>query len=137
MGSIDSAGVIGRNHGPGAGAFSAYHGVTYVAEMPLEAGSEVFADYGDAYFRDRPDTYGLIPLEQEFEWADEIMKGLWEALPDKDAPIGDEWQPLWNTIRNLVEDERTRNALPRPVSEIQRAATKGTPYNFLRGDNPR
>ena len=53
MGSIDSAGVIGRNHGPGAGAFSAYHGVTYVAEMALEAGSEIFADYGDAYFRDR------------------------------------------------------------------------------------
>ena len=138
MGSIDSAGVVGREHGsPGAGAFSSYHDMTYVAEMSLEAGSEIFADYGDSYFRDRPDTYGLIPLVQEFRRADEIMKGLWEALPNKDAPIGEEWQPFWNTVRNLVEDERTRNALPSSVSEIKRAATRGTPYNFLRGDNPR
>lgn len=137
MGAIDSAGVIGRNHGPGAGAFSAYHDMTYVTEMPLEVGSEVFADYGDSYFRDRPDTYGMIPLEQEFGRADEILKGLWEALPDKDTPIGDEWQRLWDAIRSLVEDERTRNALPSSVSEIKRAATRGTPYNFLRGDNPR
>ena len=141
MGSIDSAGT---GNGPGAGAFSAYHDTTYVAESPLEVGSEIFADYGDAYFRGRPDQYGMIPLEEEFLEADEIMTKLWAALPpavkntDKDDPIGTDWQPFWDAIRDLVvDDERTFNALPSSVSEIKRAATKGTPYNFLRGDNPR
>jgi len=138
MGPIDSAGV-GRTNGPGTGAFSAYYDTTYVAEMPLEAGSEVFADYGDNYFRGRPGEYGMVPLAPEFQRADEILKELWEALSPRlnNTPIGTEWQPLWDVMRNMVNDERTRNALPSSVSEIERAATRGAAYNFLRGDNPR
>lgn len=49
MGKVDSAGVNvdesgAVEMGPGSGAFSAYHGTIYLAEVPLEAGSEVFVD---------------------------------------------------------------------------------------------
>lgn len=46
MGTIDSAGTNFDEMGPGSGAFSSYHGLKYLAEVPIEAGAEVFVDYG-------------------------------------------------------------------------------------------
>ncbi|KAL7502532.1 hypothetical protein ACHAWX_000507 [Stephanocyclus meneghinianus] len=142
MGSIDSAGVNANKKGPGSGAFSSYHGITYVAERPMEAGAEIFVDYGDSYFRDREHVYGMLPLAPEFQRADEMMGALWEALPsplrDGHVDIGPEWQKAWSVIRKeFVNDERVRNALPASVTELRSAANMGTPHQFLRGDNPR
>eukprot|EP00804_Cyclotella_cryptica_P004781 CCRYP_004881-RA/>CCRYP_004881-RA protein AED:0.03 eAED:0.03 QI:0/-1/0/1/-1/1/1/0/656 len=142
MGSIDSASVNADGKGPGSGAFSSYHGVTYVAERPLEAGAEIFVDYGDSYFRDREHVYGMIPLIPEFQRADEMLGALWEALPpavrDGQVDIGHEWQKAWNVLlKEFVANDRVRNAMPAMVTDIQSAATMGTPHQFLRGDNPR
>lgn len=141
--SIDGAGLYidDGKIGPGAGAFSSYHGMTYVADEPIEAGGEIFADYGDAYFRGRPDVYGMIPLTEEFEKADRMMKILWESLPSEiikateDASV---WQATWDAVRtHFVDDERTRNALPEQVGDLQRVAELGSAGYFLRGENPR
>jgi hypothetical protein len=144
--SIDSAGLYSSNRagtaiGPGAGAFSTYHGMTYVAETAIEAGGEIFADYGDAYFRHRVDVYGNIPLKPEFDKADEMVRALWEALPESDQNNNNNnntWQPMWDAIRqNFVDDERTRNALPKQISDLPLVAELGTARHFLYGENPR
>ncbi|KAL3914324.1 MAG: hypothetical protein SGILL_006146 [Bacillariaceae sp.] len=144
--SIDTAGLyshdIDGNVGPGAGGFSAYHGVRYVAEIPIDAGEEIFADYGDSYFRDRVQVYGHIPLQPEFEKATKLIRTLWNAFPatgrSNSSDIFQEWQPLWDVIRQeLVEDERTRNALPKHVADLPMATELGAARHFLHGENPR
>jgi SET domain len=134
--SIDTAGLYSDGTvGPGAGAFSAYHGMTYVADVVIEQGEEIFADYGDAYFRGRPDAYGMIPLTDEFHRADEMIKALWGALPaEKDKVDLTKWQSVWDTIREqFVEDERTRNALPEKAKDLRRAAHEGAARFYLGG----
>ncbi|KAG7346430.1 SET methyltransferase domain containing protein [Nitzschia inconspicua] len=139
--SIDTAGLYSSgNVGPGAGAFSAYHGMTYVADAAMEAGEEIFSDYGEAYFRGRPNVYGMIPLSNEFDKADKMTKALWEALPTETKTMKNlfQWQPTWDVIREqFVNDERTRNALPTKVEDLQRFVELGSAGFFLRGDNPR
>ncbi|KAL3805486.1 hypothetical protein ACHAWO_002996 [Cyclotella atomus] len=152
MGSIDSAGVNtdkdGIQMGPGSGAFSPYHGLQYLAERAMGVGDEVFVNYGDHYFRGRPNVYGLVPLTPEFQTADELLTKLWSAL--NSSPIlkslmldhGEEahieLDRIWNVFRNdFVTDQRVSNALPSSVADIPRAAMHGTPFNFLRGNNPR
>jgi hypothetical protein len=146
--SIDSASLYSNGTiGPGAGAFSAYHGVTHMAYTPIQAGGEIFIDYGDEYFRSRQ-SFGLIPLTDDFRSADTILQSLWEALPKKyfmDHPNGtmssemaSEWQPAWDVIREiLVQEERTRNALPKYAADVPQVAKSGTSQFFLGGDNPR
>jgi hypothetical protein len=56
-----------------------------------------------------------------------------------DEGIQKDLQILWDSrIRNsFVDDERVQNALPSSIKDLPRASIRGTPYNFLRGDNPR
>jgi hypothetical protein len=160
MGSIDSSGVNFNSDekvemGPGSGAFSSYHGLIYLAQVNMKAGDEVFVNYGEQYFRGRPNVYGMVPLTPEFQQADEMMRQLWSVLnsakilkklmeeeEDSDGRTHTEAQKelekIWNVFRlHFVTDERVRNALPSSVLDIPRAAMHGTAYNFLRGDSPR
>lgn len=143
MGPIDSAGVNApKDEGngdyiksPGSGAFSSYHGFIYTAELPMDAGSEIFVDYGDAYFRNRPWIYGDVPLAPEFHKADEMLEAFWSSLPH--GSLG-EWQSTWDVIREqFVADERVRNALPVSVEDIAHVVEVGTSNHFLGGENPR
>lgn len=134
---FDSAGVNSINQmGPGSGAFSPYHNTVCVAEVPLEAGVELFEDYGELYFRDR-DKYATVPFTSDFfEVADEMLAKFWGAV---EASANKQWltQEVWDAIREFVTDERVRNALPESVVDIPRAAKDGTVHNFLGGNNPR
>ena len=47
MGKIDSAGINTEEMGPGSGAFSVYYDITYLAQVPMKAGEEIFVDYGE------------------------------------------------------------------------------------------
>jgi hypothetical protein len=147
---INSRSLMGKKDsmGAGSGAFSSYHNTMYVAEVPIHAGGEIFVDYGDNYFRGRPQHYGMIPLAPEFSIADTMLASLWAALKsttnikrllnETDESIQKDLQILWDSIRNtFVDNERVRNALPSSIKDLPRASKHGTPTNFLRGDNPR
>jgi hypothetical protein len=150
VGMIDSAGINAgdaANMGPGSGAFTAYHNTIYLATTFIQAGEEIFVDYGDAYFRGREAKYGMIPLVPEFERADEMLTVLWGAMQatrnikelfEGGEDIQNELQILWHAIRDaFVDDERVRNALPSLIEDVPRASMHGTANNFLRYENPR
>jgi hypothetical protein len=68
--------ILRRDKDPGAGASSNFHNVRFVANQKIEAGAELFVEYGDEWFDDRyiADTLPLIPLSDDFEAADSRLR---------------------------------------------------------------
>jgi len=68
---------LSRNS-PGQGAFTIYHGRSFVATEPIEPGQELFVSYGNNYFTSRKHTYGYLPMpSKDYDRADFILeKGL-------------------------------------------------------------
>lgn len=121
---VDNAGL---NHvaDPGAGAFTALHDRSSYALYEIEAGSELFMDYGEHYFGSRTETYGLMPLHKSYENADgfigrfdALMKRLRHRTSQKKSQRGRQGLPrglskdLYELVKNLPYESRTLNALP-------------------------
>lgn len=66
------AGVY-RGTSPGAGSFSPYHDRRYVATRKIEPGAELYINYGADYFESRPQTYGFLPLAENYHQADRLL----------------------------------------------------------------
>lgn len=66
------AGVY-RGTSPGAGSFSPYHNRRYLATRKIEPGAELYLNYGEDYFSSRPQTYGFLPLAENYEHADQLL----------------------------------------------------------------
>ena len=67
---------------PGIGAYSYYGGALFYASRDIEAGEEVFANYGEEWLDGRP-YLSSIPREDDFEKAGEVISKLYASL-DKD-----------------------------------------------------
>jgi hypothetical protein len=63
-----------RSKSPGAGASTPFHDRTSQAARPMQAGEEIFVDYGHDYFTTRQETLGYIPLDQDVQRADRLLK---------------------------------------------------------------
>jgi len=126
----DGAGLH-RSKDPGAGAFSHYHDFPTVATQPIKAGSELFVDYGEKWFRDREHSMGVVPFQDDFDQADIILEdflteqmilgkeGKWDNLSN------DQQQSHWDHIRDSA-DERVKIALPRKIEDLDLASEIGT-----------
>jgi hypothetical protein len=62
--------------GPGLGAVSEYVGRTFTAERDIDAGDELFLDYGEQYLEDRSPDMDFVPRRADFEMAAGIIKSL-------------------------------------------------------------
>lgn len=72
---IDNGGLH-RYCNPGAGAISPYHDRQGIATEDIQAGEELFISYGEIYFKIRMSTYGNIPLLNDFNKADVLLKSI-------------------------------------------------------------
>ena len=56
---VDDAGLQ-RDSDPGAGAISPYHDMSYSASRHIKPGEEIFAEYGDNWFKVRESKFGTL-----------------------------------------------------------------------------
>lgn len=60
---------VDRNSSPGAGAFSHYHNFTWKVQRDLQAGSELFVNYGEGWFKERGYTNQPLPTgRRSVDW---------------------------------------------------------------------
>lgn len=74
--------LIGTTSNPGAGAFSYHGGRTIVAGTDIEAGEELFLDYGLDYRDDDYEGHWFehVPRSRDFRVGGDIMENVWEQL---------------------------------------------------------
>ena len=123
-----------RSSSPSAGAFTLMYNVTAEATAAIPAGSEIFLNYGRAYFQARPEYKGKVFSAAEFEFADRLNTNL-AAFADKHASgITSEVesktmklvQDMLSVIPDLVESTKL---VPNSLTEVKRVATVGTARN--------
>jgi len=134
----DSAGLH-RSKDPGAGAFSYYHDQPHIATKPIEAGAEVFGNYGDQWFRSREHRFGSsLPDQSDYASADQLVQSMVDLLwHENQQSKGNETNPgtpqemealrqdVLELIR-MVGQERVAAALPESHHKITHAAQVGT-----------
>lgn len=126
-----------RSKDPGAGAFTPYHGRVTYATRPIRAGEELFTDYGEAYFTHNPETYGNIPLWDDYEDATEILREFVEVR-DEITQSFDKvtkevfHKELYESVVEIIKvwDSRTLNALPDKPEVVDELAIIGTNYTY-------
>jgi hypothetical protein len=57
----------------GDGSQTVYRDQPFTMLASVEAGHELFADYGDHWFTEREDTYGPMPLSKDWKQADKVL----------------------------------------------------------------
>mmetsp|Transcript_2891 Transcript_2891/g.6202 ORF Transcript_2891/g.6202 Transcript_2891/m.6202 type:complete len:776 (+) Transcript_2891:233-2560(+) len=122
------------NDSPGQGAFSIYHGRSFRATNEMEPGQEIFVNYGEEYFGHREHIYGILPMQDDFDAADEILKiaqsltiyndGIVATAEDEDATDEDDEtvrEEVWDDLHSVIKDisnnpytkpSRMLNAIP-------------------------
>ena len=68
---------------PGIGAYSYHGGAKFTASRDIDAGEELFADYGEEWLDDR-EYLGDIPRENDFQKAGEIIMKMIHGVKDDD-----------------------------------------------------
>jgi hypothetical protein len=126
----DGAG-LDRYTSPGAGAISTWFNRTTTAAWDIDAGSELFVDYGPNWFLSRPGVFGLVPLSENYERAQEFLRhygqllvgsyDLDDLVEEKMMLSQDAQADLWSIIKNFPYVTRERQALPDSHKDAIRA----------------
>lgn len=127
----DNAGLH-RGKDPGAGAITYYVNMKGKASQYIKAGSEIFTDYGDNWFKGRTKTFGKIPLKADFKAADDIVMKFVD-FKKKQTSLSDHFlSDLWN-VTTLISTKRTRtlNAFPISINGVDHAHAVGTARHSL------
>ena len=125
------------------GSFTHYQDLTFTASDDIEKGQEIFAEYGDNWFKHRT-HFGLLPLSGDYFAADDLMRR-WEAVVDGDFedPLS---QDIWDVTVGMLSDhkmfERLYNALPKTGKEAAewmqlypvKTTARATVPNLVRSD---
>ena len=121
--SIDSAGYH-RSKDAGVGAFSSFHDFKITAERDIEAGMEIFANYGVKYFTmdKREKEFGEVPFEEHYKEADSLMDTFWKDIADRSGS-DIEAEKIYQQVLDSVSEPRVKKLMP---SSFQKAkASKG------------
>jgi len=113
-----------RFSNPGAGAFSYYGGHHFKASRNIDAGEEIFADYGQGWLDGREGTFAdNVPREDDFNKAGSIL-GIIRKLTNSETTLDDE---ILTLIQNVTEafSGRVASLLPNTMNEFENLA-KGT-----------
>lgn len=121
---------LSRGHDPGTGASTTFHNVYFDAKSDIEAGAELFVQYGDAWFQDREDL-GFIPLSTDFKVADRTVRFLQQASKNLTGTFKNEPQDFVLDFLNLVREivasrPRLANAFPKDFHSFEIATEAGT-----------
>ena len=116
-----------RQQDPGAGAVTNYHHLKFTAVGDMDAGSEIFVEYGSDWFLQRAQEMGPVPVSDDFEEADSLLMNFWEIIGgDPTSDMARElWALMWNTSTPM-EDNRVRMALPRDLDMVEHVLDIGT-----------
>ena len=123
-----------RSIDPGIGAFTPYHNASTKATRNLHAGSELFKSYGDQWFTDRSDTFGVLPLTKDYSVADAMIKKLLQIFEYGKIPLGirlDLYEHiiLANPYRNM---SRTLLTIPTVYDDFEYIAHHGIEEHYQR-----
>ena len=124
--SIDSAGYH-RSKDAGVGAFSSFHDFKITAGRDIEAGMELFANYGQGYFtgEGREKEFGEVPFEEHYKEADSLMDTFWKDLErsTNESEVDIEAEKMYQQVLDSVSEPRVKKLMP---SSFQKAkASKG------------
>ena len=124
---------INRYNSPGAGASTPWYNRSSTALKELTAGSELFVDYGTAWFTSRHGYFQLVPMPQDYISAQEFLKRYGQLLVDGSTNPADlvadkmsldesAQYDLWDIITNSFPyTSRVKHALPRNHKDVVRA----------------
>ena len=136
----DTAGVLRSD--PGAGAFSPYHSSKTTAVTFIEAGSEIFAEYGYEWIPDIPGA--VVTTDENMDAADEFLQQYGEWYKDvKDQMPLDVAEGLWNLTTHFPTHSQVLDTLPpKPwkdvMDAVEHASTQESVVRkFLRQDGVR
>lgn len=120
-----------RSRDPGTGASSSYHDVQFKAKIDVEAGSELYLEYGNSWFVDRVETFGMVPLSHDFIEADKLLSNFSYIFDEsRDMPSGLNKELVSDALSILanITSSRPRLAsiIPRDVASFQAAMERGT-----------
>jgi len=119
---VDAAGLH-RYHDPGAGAYSTYHGSTFVATWDIPAGMELFAPYGDSWFEDNKKLLGIIPLSTDYVDADKLLSDFVDFIEDKEESFA---EALLSFIQeDLIIRSTLKIAIPSVLDDAKKAQKEG------------
>jgi hypothetical protein len=133
---MDQAGLH-RSMDPGVGAFTPFYNRQLISRGGIRAGDELFDSYGDAYFADRESVFGMIPLENDHNLADELLSsyvGIKSSVchvsgssNQNCGSIHSDWYGLLMSLRSLWPS-RVLNALPTESGKVDGIKDLGTAY---------
>merc|ERR1719232_87728 len=129
----DGAGLH-RSKNPGAGAFTRYHNLQTIASSPIQAGMELFIEYGDDWYFTRK-QFKNTPRFYHYDRADRMLKKFSDMLKQDDVSR-DSAKTFWDFTRSN-NDDATNSILPSSIDEIEKAAEVGSarynaPKDFIR-----
>ncbi|KAL7486370.1 hypothetical protein ACHAW6_011963 [Cyclotella cf. meneghiniana] len=139
----DTLAEEGSNHETlqdvGRGASSWHSGIVFQSLRDIQAGEELFINYGARWFEARTHLYGAIPEKNHFEAAYKILKQFWNNAV-KDG-LGLESRGLQKRYedRILKADwlkEAVRMALPDKVTDISTVLQIGAAPFSMKDFNP-
>jgi hypothetical protein len=94
----DGAGLH-RSMDPGAGAFSYYHNRKSTAKKDIEAGEELYVDYGESWFEGR-EMLGPIPLYHDLDLATNLFRK-YDRMRSKSDVSDEIMEQVWDDfVRN-------------------------------------
>jgi SET domain len=112
-----------RATSPSAGSMTPYHNGTTYAKVDIGAGNELFKYYGDNWFIQRTDVFGLIPMKKDYPKAERLLKKL-RHLEDNLGLSEQMRHNLYSFIIHEFPRSRTMNALPRHYKEVSTIVEK-------------
>lgn len=129
----DDAGLH-RSASPSAGSFTLMHNMSAEATKDIPAGSELFLNYGRAYFQDRPEYRGKVFSAAEFAFADRLNNNLASFAEKHSSEMTSQVETktmklvrsMLSAIPDLVESTKL---VPDSLEEVRRVAQVGTARN--------
>jgi len=112
--------MLNRLEDPGAGAFSYYEGHSFVATKVINAGDEIFADYGDEWFDLRGEGFKDVPRRDDFIKAAKILDRFREGYY---AQLQIQGQvDIAGMLKDIISivDNRVASLLPKNRIELER-----------------
>ena len=107
---------------PGRGAYTPWIDRTSTAARDIDAGSELFVSYGEAWFTSRVDELGIVPVGEHYTKAKRFMRryaDFADRVREKSKEsttadrLGRAQSDLWDVILTFPYETGQRNALPR------------------------
>eukprot|EP00592_Proboscia_alata_P009337 CAMPEP_0194356116 /NCGR_PEP_ID=MMETSP0174-20130528/3885_1 /TAXON_ID=216777 /ORGANISM="Proboscia alata, Strain PI-D3" /LENGTH=569 /DNA_ID=CAMNT_0039125625 /DNA_START=378 /DNA_END=2087 /DNA_ORIENTATION=- len=126
-----------RRSDPGVGAFTPWHDIPNVAKRRIQAGEELFVNYGEHWFKRREKLLGPIPFSEDYESADATMEDCMQSYQHAT------WKHLSDEVRNEswinvvadIKHEKIRMALPKSYEDLKEAHGVGSARYSLYGKN--